>query len=201
VSYCRLHARSACGNNIYSEAISATDHDLFSVPDAVKVLLDDYNRREFVPIMEADWQAYLYHLALQTGMTSKVHVQTRVTGQPNELKYDFVIGSERAGRRPTVDPDCVCEIKCFVRGFDFQQCQAHVSEVIHRDLPKLAKIKELTDQRYELLFDEINHLAGGARLPHRTKLDRIVSQRDRLDKGIALLVANPEAGLLHIRTI
>jgi hypothetical protein len=42
--------------------------------------------------------------------------------------------------------------------------------VIHRDLPKLVRVKELTQQRYELIFYEIDHLSGGARAPYRTKL-------------------------------
>lgn len=175
--------------------------NLFSIPDAVRILLDDYNRREFIPIMEADWQAYLYHLALRTISPSKVHIQTRVTGQPDKIKYDFVIGPEKPGHRPAVEPECVCEIKCFVRGFDFQQCQAHVHEVLHRDLPKLAKMKTLTEERYELLFDEINHLSGGARPPYRIKLDRIISQRDKLDKELRIILARPKAGLLELSTV
>lgn len=151
--------------------------------------------------MEADWQSYLYHLSLATISPSKVHIQARVTGQPDQIKYDFVIGPERAGHRPSVEPECVCEIKCFVRGFDFQQCQAHVHEVLHRDLPKLAKMKTLTKERYELLFDEINHLSGGARPPHRTKLDRIISQRDNLYKEIQIILAHPKTGLLELSAI
>ncbi len=51
----------------------------------------------------------------QNDFASKVHIQTRVTGQPDRIKYAFVIGSEKAAHRPTVKLECVCEIKCFVR--------------------------------------------------------------------------------------
>jgi len=173
---------------------------MFSIIGALKILIDDYNRREFVPIMEADWAAYLYHVALRSMPASKVHLQTRIAGQPDKVKYDFVIGSESSGHRPTVSPECVCEIKCFVRGFDFQQCQAHVHEIIHRDIPKLVRIKGLTEARYELIFDEINHLIGGARRPHRTKLDRVVSERNNLDKDLAIFLTRPKAGLLEIES-
>ena len=174
---------------------------MFSVLEAVKSLVDDFNTREFIPIMEADWAAYLYHLALGSNRQMRVHLQTRVAGQPDEIKYDFVTGTENVGGRPSVTPDCVCEIKCFVRGFDFQQCQAHVHEIIHRDLPKLARIRALTEKRYELIFDEIDHLSGGAREPYRTKLDRITSQRDSLDRTIQILLARPKAGILQLETI
>jgi len=75
-----------------------------------------------------------------------------------------------------------------------------VHEIIHRDLPKLARIKRLTEVRYELIFDEINHLSGGARRPHRTKLDRVVSERNSLDRDLAILLAHPRAGHLEIES-
>jgi hypothetical protein len=59
---------------------------------------------------------------------ARVYIQTKIAGQRDKYKHDFVIGNERVGGRPSLVPECVCEIKCFVRGFDFNNVKPRVTK-------------------------------------------------------------------------
>ena len=166
----------------------------------IKVLLGnlpkDYGKK-FIPILEADVVGYLYYLWIsKMGDASKVHLDTRIFGF-EDRKFDFVVGDVNfnAGK-PCIKPEFVIEIKSFPIGFTNQQHRVHYLHVIEDDIPKIGKLKEPSDNRYILLFDEDNYLKGFDRKSKSTRIDRIRTTRNAIDPRIEIIWINKEEKIL-----
>ena len=161
-------------------------HKLTQILDS---LCRNYNDKTFVPILESDIVAYLYHLRIsQFGEAYKLHLDTRVY-QKLESKFDFVIGEVDygAGRPCIARPELVVELKAFPYGFTDQQHRVHYFHVIEDDLPKLQSLKSPADSRYEILFDEDDYLRGFDSNTQSLRIDRLIKHRNELDTKIQMI--------------
>lgn len=84
------------------------------------ILMNDYEKGKFVPILEADVIGYIYHLWLRKfGNAQNVHLDTRICKIPQH-RFDFVVGKveDRNVPKPCVpNPQLVIEIKTFPIGY------------------------------------------------------------------------------------
>ena len=163
----------------------------------------DYNSKAFLPILEADVAAYLYHLWISKfGEAVSLHLDTRVYQKPKS-RYDFVVGKidYDVGKPCITKPELVAELKAFPYGFTDQQHRVHYFHVINDDLPKLQFIRNPTDSRYEILFDEDDYLRGFDNNTQCSRLDRLVKRRNDLDPKIAIAYLRKSAKGLELRFI
>ena len=159
------------------------------IEELLQTLSQDYTSGIFVPILEADVVGYLYHLwILRFGSASRVHLDTRVCVNPNK-KFDFVIGEvDYHGKRPCIGkPEFVIEVKSFPSGFTDQQHRVHYFHIIENDIPKLANMKEPSNNRYILLFDEDDYLKGFDTASKTSRISWIMQVRDELDSRIKIV--------------
>ena len=160
-----------------------------TIEELLQKLSLDYTNGNFVPILEADIVGYLYHLWISNfGSASRVHIDTRVCASPDR-RFDFVIGEVNYHhKRPCVgEPELVIEVKSFPFGFTDQQHRVHYRHVIEDDIPKLANMKEPTDNRYILLFDEDDYLKRFDTASKTSRISRIMQVRDELDSRIKIV--------------
>ena len=163
--------------------------DKLIVDELLQILSQDYVNGRFVPILEADIVGYLYHLWISKfGDARKIHLGTRICSAPNQ-KFDFVIGEvEYSAKRPCIGkPELIIEVKSFPIGFTNPQYRVRYSNVMKDDIPKLANLKEPSDNRYILLFDEVNYLERFDTISKTPKLNRIIQIRDKLDPKIKII--------------
>jgi hypothetical protein len=159
------------------------------INELLQMLSQDYANGKFVPILEADVVGYLYHLWISKfGDARKVHLDTRICIAPNQ-KFDFVIGEvEYGAERPCIrKPEIVIEVKSLPLGFTSSQCEKRYLQVIEKDIPKLAELKEPLDNRYILLFDEANYLKGFATASESPKLSTIMQTCKKQDQNIKII--------------
>jgi len=163
-------------------------------------LCRDYNAKVFVPILESDVMAYVYHLWIsQFGGANTLHLDTRVY-QKLDSRFGFVVGiiDYGAGKPCITRPELVAELKAFPYGFSDQQHRVHYFHVIEDDLPKLQSLKSPEDSRYEILFDEDNYLRGFDNNAKAVRLERLIQRRDELDSRILMiLLRKTTKGLEH----
>ena len=151
------------------------------IKEVLEALSQDYNNGRFKPILEADVIGHLYYLwALKIKDVSKIHLNTRICGCSNE-KFDFVVGDVRAcGKKLCIEPMLIIEVKPFLRGFTNKQHKNRRKSVKKRDIPKLAKLKNVANNRYILLFDEHGYL-------NKDKLKEIMEARNKHDSKIKII--------------
>jgi hypothetical protein len=127
---------------------------------ATDSLCYDFDQGDFVPLLEADVAAYLYHhLILASLPMKKIHLDTRITSIP-QFKYDLVVGpvepSPKAQRAAIYEPQIAVQIKLFPRwGFTDQQHRVHYQHVIQDDIPSFEPVSAGFPSCicYELLAD------------------------------------------------
>jgi len=134
---------------------TATAFELLS--KSLQDLCRDFNQKRFLPLLEADITAYLYHRLLVNGCSLKcLFTETRVCGVTDERrrKYDLVMG-EVDPRSACVKPVLIAEIKCFQRlGHTHQQHRRRFEEIISSDLTALNEASEvLPVGRFEIIID------------------------------------------------
>lgn len=120
-------------------------------------LCRDFNREEFLPLLEADVGAYLYHRLLENGCPLKcLFIESRVCGVGDERrrKYDLVVGAVDL-RSACVEPVLIAEIKCFQRwGHTSQQHRRRFEGILSNDLKSLGEAAEvLPVGRFEIVVD------------------------------------------------
>jgi hypothetical protein len=106
-------------------------------------LCQDYNSKTFLPILEADLAAYMYHLWVNLFKeAAALHIDTRIY-QNLERRFDFVVGKidYTVGKPCVINAELVAELKAFPYGFTDQQHRVHYFHVMDDDLPKLQSIK------------------------------------------------------------
>ena len=170
---------------------------------ALENLCHDYNVGTFVPILEADVAAYLYHLwILESGKASNVHLDTRIHQRQRSF-FDFVTGRIDYGvAKPCIsNPELIAEIKAFPIGFTHQQNRRHYFQVIERDLPKLASVTNPQDSRFEILFNENNYLGGNDVKNSSSRMAYIIKTRDTLDGKIRVVFLKKTAGTLECKIL
>jgi hypothetical protein len=167
------------------------------IRELLENLSKDYAYNKFIPILEADVVGYLYHLWIcKVGDGSKVHLDTRVCGLEDH-RFDFVVGDVNyLGERPCIKPELIIEVKSFPIGFTGPQHRVHYYHVIEDDVPKLGKLKEPSDDRYILLFDEDNYLKGFDRESRSSRIGRILTVRNATDSKIKIIHVNSEGKFL-----
>ena len=157
---------------------------------------DDLKNEKFVPILESDVIAYLYHLMVSEGVpAASIHVDSRVIGLGNE-KVDLAIGEvvwRRDGKR-AVKPHLIMEVKAFFRDFSGQQCRRRFMRLIGEasgkkgDLEKLREIE--CDYKYVLILDEKGYLRGTYK---GEKRESVISKRkDKIAPGVRIMVITPD---------
>lgn len=169
----------------------------------IENLCQDYDDKTFIPILESDVVAYLYHLWItRFGEASNLHLDTRVY-EKLDSKFDFVVGKVDygAGRPCMTKPELVAELKAFPYGFSDQQHRVHYLHVIKDDLPKLHSLKIPVDSRYEILFDEDDYLQGFDSNTQSPRIDRLIKRRNELDTKITILYLRKTAKGLESRFI
>lgn len=152
-------------------------------------LTSDYNEELFVPILESDVVGYLYHLWIShLGEPEVVHLDTRLCASPKQ-KFDFVIGNVNLDMdRPCVEePELVIEVKAFPIGMSGPQHRVHWKHVVEDDIPKLARLGNPRENRYQLLFDEADYLKGRYLAMKTSKIDYVKKVRDDEDANIVII--------------
>jgi len=166
-------------------------------------LCRDYNSKSFLPILEADVAAYMYHLWVsQFGEAANLHLETRIY-QKSDCKFDFVVGKiDYDTAKPCIiKPELVAELKSFPYGFTCQQHRVHYFHVLDDDLPKLQSVKDPQENRYEILFDEDDYLKGYDNNSNSTRIERLNKLRDELDQKISLVYLRKMAKGLEYKLI
>jgi hypothetical protein len=150
-------------------------------------LCQDLDRDAFVPLLEADLVAYLYHHFVLAKVPLKdIHLDTRIIGI-EKLKYDLVIGPveldlPKEQRAAVSDPQLVIQIKFFPRrGFTHQQYHVHYKHVIEGDIASFKPLRKIfpSCQCFELLGDFhrsrdlLGYLQGRDKSAQSTKIERI----------------------------
>lgn len=171
-----------------------------TIEDIKKLVKEMCNLRaqgKYVPILEADLSALLFHLILSRHKAAlhRVHLDTRVIGAHNNNdRFDLVIGDmcQRKDKRPAVSPEVIIEIKMFPIGFRDQQHRVHFEHILNDDFRKLGTLQMKTAMKVEFIFDEVNYLGG---IYHReNRKGVIVSVRKSTDTRIKIVFARKEAG-------
>lgn len=161
----------------------------------IQVLAQAAESGFFVPILEADVVAFLYHLLLSSSScgSAVVHVDTRVSGSGPSEKFDLVIGElspSLEAVRPVVVPQFVIEVKVFLSGFTTKQHRIRYQQILSRDLRKLAGFAKAGSHPtlVEFIFDEVEYLSGGYKEENR--LDYLLSHRDTQAPDARIIVAS-----------
>jgi hypothetical protein len=119
------------------------------------------NNKSWIPLLEADVVAQLYHVLLLDGYVSLglIHLDTRVINAGND-KIDIVLGpvTIRSSPKPFVIPTTSIEVKMFPKAMTAQQHRVHFEHVINDDLRKLASVESAL--KCEIIFDEANYFLG-----------------------------------------
>jgi len=165
--------------------------------ELLESLSKDYVDKKFIPVLEADVVGYLHYLWIsKMGGASKVHLNTRICGF-EDSRFDFVVGDVNFhAEKPCIKPELVIEVKSFPIGFTNQQRRKRYLHVIEDDIPKIGKLKEPSDNRYILLFDENSYLRGFDRKSKSTRIDRIITTRNIIDSRIKIIWVNREGKIL-----
>lgn len=156
----------------------------------------------FVPILEADVSAFLYHLmiARETCSPANIHVDTRITGSDSANdRFDLVIGSVQRrlhDGRPAAVPNMIIEIKAFPIGFTHQQYRIRLEHILNDDLRKLGYSKISDASRVLLIFDAVGYLRGSYHAENR--LDVILDRREQLAAGAKVLVAQKTGNVWEV---
>jgi len=181
-----------------SNQLDKGDKDMLDVKQLMELLCLGYNKKAFVPILESDIVAYMYHLWItRFGEVHNVHLDTRLC-QKLDSKFDFVIGDvDRNHEKPCIGkPKLVAEVKAFPYGFTDQQHRVHYYHVINKDLPKLQTLADPPDSRYMILFDEDDYLRGFDKATQSSRLERLTNHRNELDTQIVMVhLKKTEKGL------
>lgn len=151
--------------------------------------IDDYNNRNFIPILESDVVSHLYHLWADRYGSKRIHVDTRICSKPGPF-FDIVIGNvNRAGDKPCInEPELVIEVKFFVEGFSPQQLRKRFFQVLEKDIRKLASLNKPRETRFILLFDEAGYLHGHQRNDPNTRLEKIQGNIEKIEKNINIIL-------------
>jgi hypothetical protein len=119
-------------------------------------LCEAFNRHEFMPLLEADVTAFLYHRLLIHGCPlSWLYKDTRIRGVEDERrKYDLVVGKVDT-KHAWVDPVLIVQVKCFQRwGHTSQQHRIRFEAIIYDDLVTLKDSgRVLSTGRVQLVTD------------------------------------------------
>jgi len=163
-------------------------------------LSKDYIDKRFKPLLEADISGYLYHLwASKFNIADKLHLDARICAAPRQ-RFDFVIGEiDHNAKRPCIRPELVVEVKSFPLGMTSPQHRVHYLNVIKKDIPKLAELKEPPDDRYVLLFDEVGYLEKPDRASRMPKLSKVIKTRDNYDRRIHVIYMKGEGTRLELK--
>jgi hypothetical protein len=163
-------------------------------------LSKDYIDKRFKPLLEADISGYLYHLWVSKfNIADKLHLDARICAAPRQ-RFDFVIGEiDHNAKRPCIRPELVVEVKSFPRGMTPPQHRVHYLDVIKKDIPKLAELKEPPDDRYVLLFDEVGYLERPDRASRMPKLSKVIKTRDDYDRRIHVIYMKREETKLELK--
>lgn len=151
-----------------------------------------HDQNQFIPILEADICAFLYHLVISHSLCTpdRIHMDTRVRGSnsPNE-KFDLAIGviNYPALGRPTIIPDLVGELKIFPIGFTDSQHNVHFHSILENDLRKLGQLNYVNTIKVEILYDERDYLSGKCRGINKDKM--IIDTRNAIAAGTYLIFA------------
>jgi len=144
---------------------------------------------EFIPILESDVVAYLYHLLVSEGVpASKIHVNSRVVGLRNK-KIDIVIGDICEDGRRAIQPFMMMEVKAFFRDFEPQQCWRRFTNLIGKGKSKsdLEKLRAVSCYlKFMLIVDERDYLEG--RYRDEVRRDVLRKRRDSLAPDVKLLI-------------
>ena len=171
------------------------------IKNLIKEMCDLTRKGKYVPILEADLSALLFHLIItrRKAELRRVHLDTRVIGvRNNNKRFDIVIGDvhQRQDNRPAVSPKVIIEIKMFSIGFTEYQYGPHFRGILKKDLPKLGSLKRKTATRIEFIFDEVDYL--GRDWNGQTREDAIVAERNKVDRGINIVFARKITGNWHV---
>jgi hypothetical protein len=124
--------------------------------NSLQDLCDAFNRKEFLPLLEADVAAYLYYRLLENGCPlSNLYSETRVCGIAGQKrKFDVVIGLVNTSLA-CIQPVLVAQIKCFQRwGLSHQQHRRRFEGIISDDIESLRQVeKVLQSGRIEIVAD------------------------------------------------
>lgn len=176
---------------------------ILDIKQTLRLLCEKYNSRAFVPILESDVVAFMYHLSISHFEdASQIHLETRVC-QIVDKKFDFVVGAVNFEfGRPCIDrPELVAEVKAFPYGFTDQQHRVHYYHVIDDDLPKLQSLKRFVDLRYMILFDEDDYLRGLDTKAQSSRLGRLKELRNELDPEIMMIHLKKSVNKLDLAII
>jgi len=159
--------------------------EISKLTQAADGLCQDLDQGIFVPLLEADIAAYLYHrLVLAEVPIPTIHLDTRIIGIP-QFKYDLVIGSVKldseAERAAVNYPQLVVQIKLFPQwGFTHQQHRVHYRHVVEDDIAsfRLLRANFPNCKCCELLADSHRgdlhgYLRGQDRSAQSTRIDRV----------------------------
>ena len=75
----------------------------------------------------------------------------------------------------------------------------HYLHVIEDDIAKLVRLRGPPDNRYVLLFDEVEYMLGQDDVSSTSRLDRIIKVRDNSDQHIRVVYMKKEEADLKLR--
>ena len=171
-------------------------------------LCNDLKNEKFVPILESDIIAHIYHLMILEGVSvASIHVNSRVVGLKNENeKIDLVIGEViwREDGKRAVRPHLIAEVKAFFKDFSDQQCRRCFTNLIGElnekekkkrgDLEKLGEVD--CGYKYMLIFDEKGYLQGTYGEEKREHV--LKKKRDRIAPDARILIITPRYELKEL---
>jgi len=136
-----------------------------TLAEAVKHMGRDYRAGRFVPLLEDDIVAYLYHRLLASGRLSadRVHVKTRVKGLQGK-KVDLAVGRVAAvgrgsGGRRQVDAELAVEVKFLNEDTNYGE-RANFRRNVMKDIARLRKLARAASAAAcaVVVADETGHL-------------------------------------------
>ncbi len=163
--------------------------------NVIKVIVKNREDGIFVPILESDLHGYIYHkiLKILKISTSKVHIDSRVLGAPNNTKYDIVIGEVRfrsEDKRPAIKSEVLMEVKIFPKGFASGQLWRRFDQVINKDIPKLVAVTDTSILKIEFIYDEVDYLSGKHQKTKR--LDYLCNYKQRKAPNVHLAIVRKD---------
>jgi hypothetical protein len=168
-----------------------------NINEVIANLLDEWNTKNYQPLLEADVSAWIFHFMLMsnTRNINSIHLESRIPNLQNK-RFDIAAGKVQRNEkgRPYIEPELIIEIKLFPRmGFTSEQNGVHFKEIINRDIEKLS-VYSNTDRvsAYSMIVDGSNYLNGTYKKVNRLKVIR--EMRDDKAPSLKLCIISFQDG-------
>jgi len=153
------------------------------IEEAFESICHAYNRRWFIPLLEADLSGYAYHAIVGklSGDASGIHLDTRVLGGAGSEKYDLVFGA--------------CVETEERRRLALQNAEPNVPDNVRRFLMSKAALSEFRPAVRPELVIEFKFFAAGF-TPPQLREHFVQAQRDAPKLGALQAVCLDGRGLV-----